>query len=168
VRHPSARLISVFFVGVMSLSVAYAAPMTAGHPAPPFVLKQIDGRSLGLTSYKGKVVLLNFWATWCAPCRVEMPWFEEFSKKYHDRGFAVIGISLDDGGWKIVQPVIGKLKITYPIVLGDSKVSNSYGMGDLLPVSFLIDRTGKVRLVREGFGNKDEFESTIEKLLKEK
>jgi cytochrome c biogenesis protein CcmG/thiol:disulfide interchange protein DsbE len=97
-----------------------------------------------------------------------MPWFEEFSKKYHDRGFAVIGISLDDGGWKIVQPVIWKLKITYPIVLGDSKVSNSYGMGDLLPVSFLIDRTGKVRLVREGFGNKDEFESTIEKLLKEK
>jgi peroxiredoxin len=67
-----------------------------------------------------------------------------------------------------VQPAIGKLKVTYPIVLGDSKVSKSYGMGDLLPVSFLIDRTGKIRLVKEGFGNKDEFENTIEKLIKEK
>ena len=168
-RRPSARFISFCLLGAMSLGgVAYAAPLTAGHPAPPFVLKQADGKSIGLTSYRGKVILLNFWATWCAPCRVEMPWFEEFSKKYQDRGFAVIGISLDDGGWKTVQPVIGKLKITYPIALGDSKVTMSYGMGDLLPVSFLIDRTGKVRLVKEGFGHKDEFESTIEKLLKEK
>src|SRR5258708_24691396 len=101
----------------MSLSVEYAALLTAGPGAPPFVLKQADGKSIGLASYKGKVVLLNFWATWCAPCRVEMPWFEEFSKKYQDQGLAVIGISLDDGGWKTVQPVLGKLKITYPIVL---------------------------------------------------
>jgi cytochrome c biogenesis protein CcmG/thiol:disulfide interchange protein DsbE len=97
-----------------------------------------------------------------------MPWFEDFSKKYQERGLTVLGISLDEGGWKAVQPAIGKLKVTYPIVLGDSKVSKSYGMGDLFPVSFLIDRTGKIRLVKEGFGNKDEFENTIEKLIKEK
>jgi peroxiredoxin len=165
VRHPLARFASMFLLGVMPLSLASAAPLTAGHSAPPFVLKQADGKPIGLTSYKGRVVLLNFWATWCAPCRVEMPWFEEFSKKYQSKGLEVIGISLDDGGWKKVQPALAKLNITYPVVLGDSKVSNSYGMGDLLPVTFLIDRTGKIQAVKEGFGKKEEFESTIEKLL---
>jgi cytochrome c biogenesis protein CcmG/thiol:disulfide interchange protein DsbE len=164
-RHPLAGFISMLLLGVVSLNVAYAAPLTAGHPAPPFVLMQADGKPVGLTSYKSKVVLLNFWATWCAPCRVEMPWLEEFSKKYHDRGLVVIGISLDDGGWKTVRPVLAKLKISYPILLGDSRVSKSYGMGDLLPATFLIDRTGKIREVKEGFGDKKEFESAIEKLL---
>jgi cytochrome c biogenesis protein CcmG/thiol:disulfide interchange protein DsbE len=97
-----------------------------------------------------------------------MPWFEDFSKKYQERGLTVLGVSLDEGGWKSVQPVIGKLKVTYPIVLGDSKVSKSYGMGDLLPATFLIDRTGKIRLVKEGFGDRAEFERTIESLLSEK
>jgi peroxiredoxin len=95
-----------------------------------------------------------------------MPWFQEFSNKYGDRGLVVIGVSLDDGGWKTVQPVLAKLKVSYPIVLGDSKVSRSYGMGDLLPATFLIDRSGKIREVKEGFGDKQEFESTIERLLK--
>ena len=94
-----------------------------------------------------------------------MPWFEEFSNKYQSRGLVVIGVSLDDGGWKTVQPALAKLKITYSVVLGDSKVSNSYGMADLLPVTFLIDRTGKIQAVKEGFGKKEEFENTIEKLL---
>ncbi len=150
---------------VLSFSRAHAAPLPAGHPAPSFVLKDAGGKPISLTAYKGKVVLLNFWATWCAPCRIEMPWFEEFSKKYQSKGLVVIGISLDDGGWKTVQPALAKLNITYPVVLGDSKVSNSYGMGDLLPVTFLIDRTGKIQAVKEGFGKKEEFESTIEKLL---
>ena len=97
-----------------------------------------------------------------------MPWFEEFSKRYQDKGFTVLGVSLDEGGWKTVQPVVGKLKVTYPILLGDAKVSKSYGMGDLLPATFLIDRTGKIREVKEGFGNEEEFERTIEKLLREK
>src|SRR5260370_10667637 len=150
---------------VLSFSRAHAAPLPAGHPAPSFVLKDAGGKPISLTAYKGKVVLLNFWATWCAPCRIEMPWFEEFSKKYQSKGLVVIGISLDDGGWKTVQPALAKLNITYPVVLGDSKVSNSYGMGDLLPVTFLIDRTGKIQEAKESFGKKDEFESTIEKLL---
>ena len=97
-----------------------------------------------------------------------MPWFEEFSKKYQVRGLVILGVSLDDGGWKQIQPALGKLKVTYPIVLGDSKISKSYGMGDLLPVTFLIDRTGKIRAVKEGFGKKEEFESSVEKLLQEK
>jgi peroxiredoxin len=150
---------------VLSFRRAHAAPLPAGHSAPSFVLKDAGGKPISLTAYKGKVVLLNFWATWCAPCRIEMPRFEEFSNKYQSRGLVVIGVSLDDGGWKTVQPALAKLKITYSVVLGDSKVSNSYGMADLLPVTFLIDRTGKIQAVKEGFGKKEEFESTIEKLL---
>ena len=153
---------------LLSLPNVKAAPLAAGHTAPPFVLKQADGRTVSLASYKGQVVLLNFWATWCAPCRVEMPWFQEFSKIYARKGLIVLGVSLDDGGWKTVQPVITKLKVSYPIVLGDSKVQKDYGMGDLLPATFLIDRRGKIQAVKVGFGDKSEFAATIEKLLAEK
>jgi peroxiredoxin len=159
---------AVLGVLLLSLSEARAVPLTAGRIAPPFVLKQADGSTVSLASHKGKVVLLNFWATWCAPCRVEMPWFEEFSKRYGEQGLVVLGISLDDSGWKTVQPVVSKLKVSYPIVLGDGKVMKSYGMGDLLPATFLIDRSGKVRTVKIGFGDKAEFERVIEQLLHEK
>jgi cytochrome c biogenesis protein CcmG/thiol:disulfide interchange protein DsbE len=162
------HLLAALCLGVLPMGAAHAAPIGAGRPAPSFVLKDSAGKPVKLAALKGRVVLLNFWATWCAPCRVEMPWFEEFSKRYEDKGLAVLGVSLDDGGWKAIQPVVGKLQITYPIVLGDDKVSKSYGMGDLLPATFLIDRAGKIREVKEGFGNKQEFESTIEKLLREK
>jgi peroxiredoxin len=103
-----------------------------------------------------------------ARCRVEMPWFEEFSRTYASRGLVVIGVSLDDGGWKAVHPAISKLKVSYPIVLGDGKVTKSYGMGDPLPATFLIERTGRIRAVKVGFGDKVEFEKTIEQLLQEK
>jgi peroxiredoxin len=164
----SRRLLMLLCLGGVAVTVVHAAPLSAGHSAPPFVLKRADGTTVSTAAFKRHVVLLNFWATWCAPCRVEMPWFEDFSKKYQERGLTVLGVSLDEGGWKSVQPVIGKLKVTYPIVLGDSKVSKSYGMGDLLPATFLIDRTGKIRLVKEGFGDRAEFERTIESLLSEK
>jgi peroxiredoxin len=147
---------------------ANAAPIAAGRVAPSFVLRKADGKPVSLTSYKGKVVLLNFWATWCAPCRVEMPWFEEFSKVYAHSGLVVLGISLDDGGWKAVQPAVVKLGVTYPVVLGDRKTMKAYGMGDLLPVTFLIDRTGKIRTVKVGFGDKKVFERSIEQILEEK
>jgi peroxiredoxin len=162
------RAVVILCFGILSFSTVHFAPVAAGHTAPPFVLKDAGGKPISMTAYRGKVVLLNFWATWCAPCRIEMPWFEEFSKKYQVRGLAVLGVSLDDGGWKQIQPALAKLKVTYPIVLGDSKISKSYGMGDFLPVTFLIDRAGKIRAVKEGFGKKEEFESSVEKLLQEK
>ncbi len=166
----SGMLRSCVVIGSLLSSVFLleAAPITAGHTAPSFVLKEADGKTISLASHKGQVVLLNFWATWCAPCRVEMPWFEEFSKTYAARGLIVLGVSLDDGGWKAVQPAISKLKVSYPIVLGDGKIMKSYGMGDLLPATFLIDRTGKIRTVKVGFGDKVEFDKTIEQLLREK
>ena len=163
-----ARNIAIICLLVLSVSEVKAAPLSAGHTAPPFVLKQADGRAVSLSSHKGQVVLLNFWATWCAPCRVEMPWFQEFSRTYAGKGLIVLGVSLDDGGWKTVQPVVTKLNVSYPIVLGDGKVQKDYGMGDLLPATFLIDRRGKIQAVKIGFGDKIEFTTMIEKLLTEK
>jgi len=102
-----------------------AEPLSAGHLPPPFVVKQADGKAVSLASIKGQVVLLNCWATWCAPCRVETPWFEEFSKTYANRGLYVLGVSLDDGGWKAVVPAVSKLKVSYSIALGDGRIAES-------------------------------------------
>lgn len=158
-------MIRRIIVCVLMCSFAHAAPLAAGKAAPGFILKDAQGKPVSLSAYKGKVVLLNFWATWCAPCRVEMPWFEEFSAKYRDKGLVVLGISMDEGGWKPIQTAVAKLKVTYPIALGNPAVAKLYGIGELLPETFIIDRTGKIQAVKEGFGNKDEFDSEIKKLL---
>jgi peroxiredoxin len=97
-----------------------------------------------------------------------MPWFEEFSKTYADRGLVLLGVSLDDGGWKAVQPVVAKLGVFYPIALGDKRTMTRCGMGELFPATFLIDHTGKIRTVKVGFGDKKESDQTINQLLDEK
>ena len=91
--------------------------------APNFTLKDADGNPVNLTDYRGKVVLVNFWATWCGPCEVEIPWFVEFEQKYRDQGFAVLGVSMDDDGWKSVRPYIASHKINYRVVIGSEVVS---------------------------------------------
>ncbi|WP_263381625.1 TlpA disulfide reductase family protein [Granulicella arctica] len=159
-----AALVCLYILPIAEVS---AEPIAAGRTAPTLVLRQADGKAVSLSGYRGKVVLLNFWATWCAPCRVEMPWFEEFSKVYTDRGLVVLGVSLDDDGWKAIQPAVAKLGISYPILLGDAKTMKNYGIGELLPVTFLIDRHGKIRILKVGFGDKMEFEKSIEQLLHE-
>ncbi|MGH9663240.1 MAG: TlpA disulfide reductase family protein, partial [Bryobacteraceae bacterium] len=118
--------------------------------APDFALKDANGATVHLSDYKGKVVLLNFWATWCGPCRVEIPWFLQFEREYKDRGFAVVGVSMDDDGWESVKPYIAEQKINYRILLGDDSVSNLYGGVDSLPTTFLIDRSGRVAAVHVG------------------
>src|SRR5258708_4033486 len=91
--------------------------------APEFSLKDAQGRTVKLSEYKGKVVLLNFWATWCGPCKIEIPWFTDFEQKYKDRGFAVLGVSMDDDGWESVKPYIEAKKVNYRVVLGSDEVA---------------------------------------------
>src|ERR1700731_1352665 len=110
--------------------------------APDFTLADASGAPVKLSDYKGKVVLLNFWATWCGPCKIEIPWFIEFNKTYKDQGFAVLGVSLDDDGWKSVKPYLTDKKIDYTVVVGGNEVSKSYGGVDSLPTTFIIDRDG--------------------------
>lgn len=133
--------------------------------APPFSLKDADGRTVSLADYKGKVVLLNFWATWCGPCKIEIPWFVEFEQKFKDRGFSVVGVSMDEDGWEIVKPYIQKERVNYRILLGTDTVAGLYGGVESLPTTFLIDGSGKIASTHVGLVSKDIYENEIQQLL---
>ena len=139
-----------------------------GKPAPPFTLATLDGKKVSLSDYKGRPVVVNFWATWCPPCKLEMPWFEEFNKQYASQGLVILGLTDDvDSGKEAIAKVARKTGVTYPILLTDGKVQKAYapeGM-DYLPVSFYIDRKGIVVEQTGGLGGKDEIEAHIKKVI---
>ncbi len=135
-------------------------------PAPAFTLSELDGKKVSLSEYKGRPVVVNFWATWCAPCKVEMPWFEEFRKKYAADGFEVLGITDDaDAGKDAIEKVTKRTGVTYPILLGDGKVDDIYGGLDVLPMSFYVDKAGTVVEVTAGLGSKDELEAMVKETI---
>jgi thiol-disulfide isomerase/thioredoxin len=134
-------------------------------PAPAFELKDSMGRAVKLADYHGKVVLLNFWATWCGPCKIEIPWFVEFEQKYKDKGFAVLGISLDEEGWDVVKPYLETTKVNYRILVGDDIVAQLYGGVDSLPTTFLIDRAGRIANIHIGLVSKSEYQKDLDVLL---
>jgi len=136
-------------------------------PAPNFSLKDADGNAVNLAEYRGKVVLVNFWATWCGPCEAEIPWFIEFEKKYKDRGFAVLGVSMDDDGWKSVRPYVASHKINYRVVIGSEVVSQQFGEIDSLPTSFVLDRQGRIASNHVGLVDKVDYQNEIVKLLQD-
>ena len=131
--------------------------------APDFSLLDSNGATLKLSDYRGKVVLLDFWATWCHGCRTEIPWYMEFENKYKDKGLAVIGVSMDTG-WNTVKPFMAKEKMNYPVVLGSDGLMEHYGSHSM-PATYLIDREGRIADYHIGVVNKDQFESEIKKLL---
>ena len=145
-------------------SVRAASPKDR-KPAPDFALKDANGRTVHLSDYKGKVVLLDFWATWCGPCRMEIPWLKEFQSRFKDRGFEVLGISMDDDGWASVRPFVSELGINYRIVIGDDNTAQRYGGVDALPTTFVIDREGKIFKINVGWTSKPEIEDGIKQLL---
>lgn len=135
-------------------------------PAADFTLKDANGNSVKLSDYRGKVVLLNFWATWCGPCQLEIPWFIEFQQEYKSKGLQVLGVSMDDEGWSAVKPYIAQHKINYPIVLGNDSVSQLYGGIDSLPTTFIIDQEGRIAYPPHiGLVGKNEYLSEIQGLL---
>jgi peroxiredoxin len=134
--------------------------------APEFSLKDANGQTVHLADYRGKVVLLDFWATWCGPCKIEIPWFMEFETQFKDQGFAVLGVSMDEDGWAAIKPYVRDRKMNYRVLLGDDKVSTSYGGLDALPTTLLIDREGNIASVHEGVSmGKEEFKNAIVQLL---
>ncbi|MGP8260597.1 MAG: redoxin domain-containing protein [Acidobacteriaceae bacterium] len=146
------------------IRAACAATSLVHKMAPEFVRTDLDHKRLDLNAYRGKVVLLNFWATWCAPCQVEMPSFVEWQKKYGPRGLQVIGISLDDDP-ALVRSLVGKLKLNYPVAMGDVKLGDLYGGILGLPVTYLIDRHGMIRAEFQGETDLSKIERQLQFLL---
>lgn len=132
--------------------------------APDFALPRIDGGQLRLSSYRGKVVLLDFWATWCVPCREETPHFVRLQQKYGDRGLQIIGVSMDDSP----DPVRGfydQFHVNYPVVMGTAETGSAYGGVLGLPIAYLIDRDGRIYAKHMGATDAAVFEMDITTLL---
>jgi peroxiredoxin len=140
-------------------------PDKARHNAPDFALKDADGKLVHLSDYRGKVVLLDFWATWCGPCKIEIPWFMDFQRKNQERGLVVLGVSMDDEGWEVVKPFVARQKMNYRVLIGNDQTAQLYGGIDALPTTFLIDREGKIADIHVGLADRREFENGIEQLL---
>jgi cytochrome c biogenesis protein CcmG/thiol:disulfide interchange protein DsbE len=134
-------------------------------PAPGFTLQDSSGKTVQLADYRGKVVLLDFWATWCHGCKQEIPWFAEFEKAYRGQGLAVVGVSMDDGGWNVVRPFLAATHVPYRMLLGNDAMAKRYGIGNL-PDTFLIDRQGRIAAVyKEGLVDKNDVEANIKAML---
>jgi peroxiredoxin len=158
-------------VGILSLSLAPLSAVTAiryRKKAPRFNLKDAQGSSVRLADYRGRVVLLNFWATWCIPCKTEIPWLIELQNTYRDRGFAVLGVSLDADGWQLVRPYVDEAKINYRVVIGNDRLMDRYSEFDALPSTFLIDRDSRIATTHIGLASKEVYENEILYLLAER
>ena len=148
------------------------APATSGCPANAksanmnFTLKDVDGKDVKLASLKGKVVLLDFWATWCGPCKIEIPWFIEFQKTYGKDGLQVVGVSVDDTQAKL-KPYVAQMKMNYPVLQGldHDDIQDAYGPLFGIPVTVVISRDGKICAKHIGLSSKDAIEREIKSLL---
>jgi len=140
--------------------------VSSRRPAPAFVLTDTSGAPIRLSDYKGRVLLLNFWATWCHGCKTEIPWYMDFKDKYGKLGFEVVGASMDDQGWKVVKPFVKSKKLNYPIVIATDKMAKQYGLGEM-PLSVLIDREGRIADSHSGVVDRNAWESEIQQLLNE-
>ena len=141
-----------------------------GKPAAVFTLTSSTGKRVSLNDLKGKPVLLNFWATWCTPCKVEMPWFEDFQKKYAAQGLQVVGINEDEDAQSPeikdqIKKTLERTGVDYTILMTDKKVGDAYGGLDVLPATFYIDRSGKIVAQAIGLASKDEAESNVRKIV---
>jgi peroxiredoxin len=146
---------------------AVLKPVGERREAPELGLQDSVSKQVSLKDYRGKVVVLDFWATWCHGCKEEMPWFAEFQRKYGDEGLSVIGVSLDDDGWKVVKPFIEKTAVPYRIVLGNDSTAKAYEIGNM-PDTFLIDREGRIAATYVGVVDRNDLEKNIQKLLAQK
>jgi len=136
-----------------------------GDPAPDLILKDLQGNTVKLSDLKGKVVLVDFWATWCQPCTIMIPWFIEFQNRYGSQGFAVLGVAMDDEGLSVVKPYAAKASMNYTVVIGSEEAAEAWGGIFGLPTSFVIDRQGRIQAKHIGLIDRDVFEKDIRSLL---
>lgn len=160
---PKSRGVAVACILLGSLlAVGNAQQSLINRPAPPFALTDLHGARIDLAQYKGQVVLLNFWATWCAPCRVEMPQFVAWQKQYP--GLRIVGVSIDDSKAP-VPPFVDRMRLNYPVAMGTANLGDLYGGVYGVPVTFLIDRHGIVRARFDGGSQTTHIHAEMLKLL---
>src|SRR5882724_8985988 len=149
------KTVGIAFAGAVASTIAIlfgqsqAGEVAAGSsekimPSPGWVLRDVDGKTVQSADFKGKVVILDFWATWCGPCKAEIPGFIALQEKYGKDGLVVIGISVDEDGAAVVKKFAGQLGINYPVVLADQKTTRAFGGIEVIPTTFIVDRTGHV------------------------
>jgi cytochrome c biogenesis protein CcmG/thiol:disulfide interchange protein DsbE len=162
-RKISVLLLVTTFVWLIFTSAIGAALRVEDPVAPAFKLKDIKGNNVFLSDYKGKVIFLNFWATWCPPCRAEIPDFIEAYDELNEKGLEIIGISLDVGGIQKVRSFVKNNKMNYPVVMGSQKVVDDYKPGEFIPTTIIIDRQGRIKHKHVGIMSK----KMIERFFKE-
>ncbi len=167
------RFILVLLPLILVLFVCAKAEKTSifgnnSSQAPDFTVKDLKGREISLSNYSGKVVFLNFWATWCGPCKAEIPDFIEAYKQYKDKGMEIIGISVDRISPKSVLKFAEKYKINYPVVMSTNKIKKDYEPGPYVPTTIIIDKEGKIRHRHIGYMNKETLKDYFLKLTEEK
>ena len=135
------------------------------YPAPEFALPDLSGSQVHLSDFRGKAVVLNFWATWCAPCVRELPWFIELQKAYGPRGLQIIGVSMDEDGEDAIAPFVRRTGIDYIVLLGNGRVSSLYGGLDFLPTTYYIARDGNVRAIVRGVVSETEVERDVKEIM---
>jgi peroxiredoxin len=158
--------LAALLIGGIDLRAGDTNQMEIAKLAPSWELQDLDGKTVHSADFAGKVIVLDFWATWCPPCRGEIPGFIALQKKYAAQGFAVVGVSVDEAGLKTVKAFAEKKGINYPVVLTDSKIVAAYGGIDGLPTTFIIDRSGHIVKQHMGFTEEAEIENEIKPLLK--
>ena len=135
-------------------------------PAPSFAIADVYGKNISLSTYKGRVVLLDFWAVNCGGCKLEIPWFVEFKNKYQDRGLSLIGLDMYGEAPNIIKPFLRSSKVDYPIAVGSDALGEQYGLREM-PLTVLIDREGRIAEAHAGVVDKARFEKNIQQLLSE-
>jgi thiol-disulfide isomerase/thioredoxin len=133
--------------------------------APDFTLQSLEGKTVRLSDFRGKPVVLNFWATWCAPCKIEMPWFVDLQKQYGPAGVQFLGVAMDDASTKDIAEFAQSMNVNYPILIGKESVGDDYGGVQFLPETFYIDRNGKVVDKAFGLKGRGDIEDDIKKIL---
>ncbi len=152
--------------GLLAPVVLRAGDTFPSTPAPAWQLKDVDGATVSSDQFKGKVVVLDFWATWCPPCREEIPGYIDLQRKYGKDGLAIVGVSLDRDGPAVVKRFMAAQKMNYQVVMGDDAIVDAFGGVEAIPTTFIIDRSGMIRYRKVGAMPKAEFEDILRPFLK--
>jgi thiol-disulfide isomerase/thioredoxin len=170
------KTVGIAFAGAMASTIAIlfgqsqAGGAAAGSsekimPSPAWELQDVDGKTVQSADFKGKVVILDFWATWCGPCKAEIPSLIALQDKYGKDGLAVVGISVDTDGAAVVKKFAGRLGINYPVVLADQKITRAFGGIEVIPATFIVDREGRIVKRHLGLAMQEELENELKPLL---